>query len=160
MLITVTWIYGWADFESEVVYHNPWDWILLIFRHTEAEGIGFRILHLFFKVVRFSDLDTSLNNKHSAQFIRSVVVVSDSLQPHGLQHARLPCPSPTPRACSNSCSSSQWCHPTISSSVSPFSCCLRSFPSIRVFSSDSHQVDKVLELQHQSFQWTFRTDIL
>ena len=47
-----------------------------------------------------------------------------SLQPHGLQHARLPCPSPIPRACSNSCSSSRWCHPTISSSVVPFSSCL------------------------------------
>ena len=56
-------------------------------------------------------------------------VVSDSLQPHGWQHARLPCPSPSPRACSNSCRLSQWCHPTISSSVVPFSFCLRSFPA-------------------------------
>ena len=54
-------------------------------------------------------------------------VMSDSLWPHGLQHARLPCPSPTPRACSNSCPSSQWCHSTISSSVVPFSSCLQSF---------------------------------
>ena len=54
--------------------------------------------------------------------------MSDSLWPHGLQHARLPCPSPTPRACSNSSPSNQWCHPTISSSVVPFSC-LQSFPS-------------------------------
>ena len=53
-----------------------------------------------------------------------------SLQPHGLQHARLPCSSPTPRAYSNSCSCplSWWCHPTISSSVIPLSCCLQSFP--------------------------------
>ena len=55
--------------------------------------------------------------------------MSDSLWPHGLQHARLPCPSPTPRACSNSCPLSQWCHPTISSSVVPFSSCLQSFPA-------------------------------
>ena len=55
-------------------------------------------------------------------------VVSDYLRPHGFQHARLPCPSPTPRACSNSCPLSQWCHPTISSSVIPFSSCLQSFP--------------------------------
>ena len=48
-------------------------------------------------------------------------IVSNSLQPHGLQYARLPCPSPTPRACSNSCPSSRWCHPTISSSVVPSS---------------------------------------
>ena len=56
-------------------------------------------------------------------------VMSNSLQPHGLQHARLPCPSPTPRACSNSCPLSWWCHPTISSSVIPFSSSLQSFPA-------------------------------
>ena len=49
--------------------------------------------------------------------------MSDPLWPHGLQHTRPPCPSPTPRACSNSCPLSQWCHPTISSSVVPFSSC-------------------------------------
>ena len=54
-------------------------------------------------------------------------VGSDSFWPHGLQHNRLPCPSPSPGACSNSCSLSQWCHPTISSSVIPFSSCLLSF---------------------------------
>ena len=53
--------------------------------------------------------------------------MSDSLQPHGLQYARLPCPSPTPGACSNSCPLSRWCHPTISSSVVPFSSYLQSF---------------------------------
>ena len=63
----------------------------------------------------------------SVQFSRSVM--SDSLQPHGLQHARLPCPSPTPVAYSNSCPSSWWCHSTISSSVVPFSSCLQSFPA-------------------------------
>ena len=62
----------------------------------------------------------------SVQF--SCSVVFDSLQPHGLQHARIPCPSPTPRAYSNSCPSSRWSHPTISSSVIPFSSCLQSFP--------------------------------
>ena len=54
--------------------------------------------------------------------------MSDSLWPHGLQHARPPCPSPTPGACSNSCPSGWWCHPTISS-VIPFSSCLQSFPA-------------------------------
>ena len=63
----------------------------------------------------------------SSQFSRSVV--SDFLRPHGLQHARLTCPSPTPGACSNSCLSSQWWHPTISSSVVSFSSCLQSFPA-------------------------------
>ena len=62
---------------------------------------------------------------HSVQFSHSVV--SNSLWPHGLQHARLPCSSPTPGACSNSCPFSRRCHPTISSSVVPFSSCLQSF---------------------------------
>ena len=56
-----------------------------------------------------------------------------TLQPHGLQHARLPCPSPIPGACSNSCPLSQWWHPTISSSVVPFSSCLQSFPALGSF---------------------------
>ena len=59
----------------------------------------------------------------------SCSVMSDSLGLHGLQHARLSCLSPTPGACSNLCPSSQWCHPTISSSVVPFSSCLQSFPA-------------------------------
>ena len=59
--------------------------------------------------------------------------MSDSLGPHGLSHARLPCPSPTPGACSNSCPSSQWCHPTISTSIIPFSSCLQSFPASGAF---------------------------
>ena len=63
----------------------------------------------------------------SVQFSRSVV--SDSLPPHGLQHARPPCPSPTPGVYSNSCPSSWWCHPTVSSSVVLFSSCLQSFPA-------------------------------
>ena len=65
----------------------------------------------------------------SVQFSHSI----NSLRPHGLQHARLPCPPPTPRACSNSCPFSQWCHPTISSPVIPFSSCLQSFPASGAF---------------------------
>ena len=60
-------------------------------------------------------------------------VVSASLQPHGLKHTRLPCPPPTPGACSNSCPSSWWCHPTISSSVVSFSSCLQPFPASGYF---------------------------
>ena len=59
----------------------------------------------------------------------SNLVMSYSLQPLGLEHSRLPCLSPSPGVCSNSCPSSQWCHPTISSSVIPFSTCLHSFPT-------------------------------
>ena len=71
----------------------------------------------------------------SVQFSRSVV--SDSLQPHEMQHARPPCPSPIPRVHSNSRPLSRWCHPAISSSVVPFSSCPQSLPSIRVFSKES-----------------------
>ena len=60
-------------------------------------------------------------------------VVSNSLQPHGPQHARLPCPSQTLGACSNSCPLSWWCHPINSSSVIPFSSCLQSFPGQGLF---------------------------
>ena len=63
----------------------------------------------------------------------SCSVVSDSLWSHGLQHGRPPCPSPTPGACSNSCPLSRWCHPTISSSVGPFSSCPQSVPASRSF---------------------------
>ena len=146
----------------------------------------------------------------SVQFSHSVM--SHSLRPHELQHARPPCPLPTPRVYPNSCPLSQWCHLTISSSVVPFSSCLlllllSHFSRVRLcvtpwtaasqaspsmgfsrqqywsgvplpspppaFSlsqnqslfkwvSSSHQVAKILEfqLQHQSFQWTPRTDFL
>ena len=67
----------------------------------------------------------------TVQFSRSVV--SDPLRAHGLQHTRLPSPSPTPGACSNSCPLSQWCHQTISSSVIPFSSCLLSLPASESF---------------------------
>ena len=60
-------------------------------------------------------------------------VMSDSLRPHGLRHTRPPCPSLSPRVCSNLCPLSQWCHPTISSFVIPFSSCLLSFPASRSF---------------------------
>ena len=68
---------------------------------------------------------------HIVQFSRSVVF--NFLWPHGLQHSRLPCPSPTYEAYSNSCPSSQWCHPTISSSIVPFSSLLQSFSASGYF---------------------------
>ena len=98
----------------------------------------------------------------SVQF--SCSVMSDSLRHHGPQHARPPCPSPAPRVHPNSCPLSWWCHPTISSSVVLFSSCPQSFPASGSFKwiRSSHQVARVLEfqLQHQSFQWIFRTDLL
>ena len=100
---------------------------------------------------------------HSVQFSRSVT--SNSLWPHGLQHPRLHCPSPAPGAYSGSYPSSWWCHPTISSSVIPFSSRLQSFPAsgafvMSQFFSSGGQNVLVLHLQHQSFQWIFRTDFL
>ena len=76
--------------------------------------------------VPFFGCNTIWSSIYQLLFIHSVVF--HSLQPHGLQHARLPYPLPFPGACSNSCPLSQWCHPTISSSVIPFSSCLQYFP--------------------------------
>ena len=89
--------------------------------------------------------------------------MSSSLWPHGLQHARPPCPSPTPGAYSNSCPKNKWCHPTNRHLLfhSPaFN--LSQDQGIFQWVSSSHQVTKVLEfqLQHQPFQWIFRTDFL
>ena len=98
----------------------------------------------------------------SVQFSHSVE--SNSLRPHGLQDPRPPLPSATPRVYSNSCPLSQWCHPTISSSVVPYSSCLQSFPASGSFlmSQFFASGSQVLEFQpqQQSFQWIFRTDFL
>ena len=85
--------------------------------------------------------------KFSTQFSRSVM--SNSLWLHGLQHARPPCPSPTPRTCSTSYTMSQWWYPTILSSVIPFSSCLQSFPASLCFPISQLE----FQLQHHSFQW-------
>ena len=104
------------------------------------------ILFLF-KYVR------SPSHPQSVQF--SCSFVSDSSWPHGLQHARPPCPSPTPKACLNSCPSSQWCHPTISSSVIPFSSCLQSFPA-----SESFQISQLFASGGQSIGVSASTSVL
>ena len=89
----------------------------------------------------------------SVHFSRSDV--SDSLRPHESQHTRPPCPSPTPGVYTNSCPSSRWCCPAISSSVVPFSSCPQPLPASGSFQwvNSLHEVAKVLEfqLQHQSF---------
>ena len=84
---------------------------------------------------------------HSVQF--SCSVMFNSLWPHGLQHTRLPCPSPTPGVHPNSCPSSQWCHPAISSSVVPFSSCPQSLPA-SVFSNGSFPVSQLFTSGDQS----------
>ena len=91
-------------------------------------------------------------------------VMSNSLQPHGLQHTRLLCPPLSPTVCSNSCPLSLWCYLTISSSAIPFSFAfsLSQHQGLFQWVSSLHKVTKVLELQlkHQSFQWIFRVDFL
>ena len=87
----------------------------------------------------------------SVQFSHSVM--SDFLWLHGLQHSRLPCPSPNPRNCQNSCPSGLWCHWTISSSVIPFSFCLQSFPA-----SESFQMSLLLCIRWPKY-WSFSFSI-
>ena len=89
----------------------------------------------------------------SVQF--GLSVMSDSLQPHGLQHARPPCPSPTPKVYSNSRPWSQWCHPTISSSVVPFSSRLQAFPA-----SGSFQMSQLFTSGGQSIGVSASTSVL
>ena len=138
-------------------------WVVDPFSHRLSDP-GFEP---WFSVLQADSLPTELSEKHftsisSVQFNHSVM--SDSLWPQGLQYARLPCPSPTSRACSNSFPSRQWWNPTISSSVIPFSFAfnLSQHQGLFKWVHSSFKVAKVLEfqLQHQSFQWTFRTDFL
>ena len=98
------------------------------------EGLGDNLFSCLFQFLKTTCIpwlmvpSSIFKASHSSvQFSHSVM--SNSLRPHGLQHTRLPCPSPTPEAYSNSCPLSQWCHPTISSSVIPFSSRLQSFPA-------------------------------
>ena len=92
-------------------------------------------------------------------FCCSVSKWCPTLQPQGLQHTRLPCPSLSPGVCSNSCPLSQWCRPTNSSSAAPFFClpsfpASGSFPLNQVFTSSTQK----LQLQYPSFQWILRID--
>ena len=95
--------------------------------------------------VFYTVLFSLLKNKIQL-WLFSCSVMSNSLQPHGLQHTRLPCRSPPPGVCSNTCPHIQWCYPTISSSVTPFSSCLQSFPASglfpvsQFFASDSQNI--------------------
>ena len=90
-----------------------------------------------------------------SSFQFSCSVVSNSLRPHELQHARPPCPSPVPRVHPNSCPLSQWCHPMISSSVIPFSSCLQCFPA-----SGSFQMSQLFALGGQSIGVSASTSVL
>ena len=107
------------------------------------------------------ELDWATNTHTQHQF--SFSDMSNSLRPRELEHTRPPCPSPTPGVHPNPRQSNLWCHPTISSSVIPFSSCPQSFPASGCFPmSQLDEVAKVLEFQpqHHSFQWTPRIDLL
>ena len=105
------------------------------------------------KLLIYSMTSMSLQGFSLVQFSSSVV--SNSLQSHGLQHARPPCPSPTPRVYSNSYPLSRWCHPTISSSIISFSSCLQSFPA-----SESFQMSQLFASGGQSIGVSASTSVL
>ena len=100
----------------------------------------------------FLSLPDLLNTKYQMFLLFSCSVVSDSLRPHGLQHAGLRCPSPSPRACSNSCPLSRWCHPTILFIFCHPLLCPSVLSSIRVFSSES--VLHIRWLKYWSFSFS------
>ena len=105
-----------------------YDYIAIYFPFRTAFAESHRFWVIMFSLLFVSrNLLTSFLISSIVQFDHSLV--SNSLRSHGLQHARPPCPSPTPRVYSDSCPLSQWCHPTILSSVAPFSSCLQSFPA-------------------------------
>ena len=113
-------------------------WIIVILCGLEDLWIHFIISRniSYFIVQSFDKPLNTLTNKPKLillLLLGSCSVVPDSLWPHGLQHGRLPCLSLSPRVCSNSCPLNQWCHPTISSLVTPFSCCPQSFPASESF---------------------------
>ena len=141
------------------LFLSHWDiWLALVRVNWNNYSETFSDFHYILKLennfwscVSFKLLD--MRNCCCCSVTRSCLTATPKLR-----HTRLPCPSLPPRVCSNSCPLSQWCHPTMSSSVVPFSSCLQSFQRV----SSSHQVDKELEFkfQHQSFQWMFRTNFL
>ena len=139
---------------------RPWDW--------SRRPLGIQVLELGTFEFSFPDL---LHISYTLNYLKSScsswlhlfscsvqfshTVVSNSLWPHGPQHARPPCPSPTPRVYSNSCPLSQWCHPTISSSVVPFFSRLQSFPA-----SGSFQMSQLFASGGQSIGGSTLTSVL
>ena len=131
--------HDWAT-ELNFLLWSSWCWVKFFSTHTHTTlgGIFWRFNWSHFSLLFFICSTSVIPSSmllfwmiQSVHFSRSVV--SDSLWPHGLQHTRLPCPSPILRTCSNSCLSSWWCHPTVSSSAVPFSSCLQSFPASESF---------------------------
>ena len=130
------WVDGWMPVYKDRLQRT--EWIISIFWECPKSSFSTifsacteyyyeYIWNTFCSSYEKNSLEVNSVQFSSVQFSHSVV--SDSLWPHGLQHARPPCPSSTPGVYSNSCPLSQWCHPAVSSSVIPFSSCLQSFPA-------------------------------
>ena len=117
----------WVVLNNYWVLEQKWELYLLdLISPLCPPRSGVPILGGLLEIFVLPSLPFSHRSDSLVQFSHSVMF--NSLRPHGLQYARPPCPSPTPGACSNSCPSSRWCHPTISSPVVLFSSCLQSFP--------------------------------
>ena len=133
-------LYNWG--KARCKYHKYWE-----------KCPAVKVLLWSLSWVCFSGGDRREEGFSSVQFSRSVV--SDSLQPHRLQHARPPCPSPSPGVYPKSCPLNRWCHPTISSSVVPFSSCLQSFPA-----SGPFQMSQLFASGGKSFGVSASTSVL
>ena len=145
--------------------HTQWGWLSVLLMDSFAilKLLSFIMSHVLCLLL-FS-LPDEINSikctvKEVLLLLFSCSVVSDSWQPHGLQHARLPWPSPSPGACSNSCLLSWWCHPTISSSVVSFSSHLQCFPAIVFFLMSwlFASGGQTLEFQPQHLKISFKID--
>ena len=152
------WSLGWED-PMEKGMETHYSIVALRTLRTEEPGglhsiVSQRVGH------DWSDLACTQVNTFTERYSKvskfSHSVMSDSLQPHGLQHARPPCPSPTPGVYSNSCPLSRWCHPTISSSVIPFSSCLQYFPA----ASGSFQMTQLFTSGGQNVGVSASTSVL
>jgi len=144
-----TWLRDWTETETEtvsteeskVLARDSWDVYernyfsepKLLHFPTHRKTLNSLTWDIWFSLIHKNtfEVKTTCALLHSVQF--SCSAVSNSLWPHGPQHARLPCSSASPLACSNSCPTSRWCHPTISSSDITFSSCLQSFPGLGYF---------------------------
>ena len=115
LLVSLSWCSEWAKNRARFVRALP------VFLHIDWK--------CWWHQIKYLCIYKSSSQQSGIWLLFSRSVLSDSLRPHGPQHTRPPCPSPTPGAYSNSCPSSRWCHPTISSSVVPFSSHLQSFPA-------------------------------
>ena len=135
-----------------------WTWNSLFRASLVVQWLGVCLLG------RGQRFDPWPGRRHISSVAVQLLSHAHSLRPHEPQHARLFCPSPTPRACSNSCPSSWWCYTTVSFSVIPFSFCLQTFPASGSFTMSQFFITGGqvldLQLQHQCFWWIFRNDFL